>query len=175
MTREEAKDLFRNDKDAYGRPRGIMKKIDMIFDSFEKVKPKVKSAFKLRTRLERLTTEALNEIKNIKKHATKEEIERLNFETFNPKRASFCIYGQMTGSCYSDRAIELGPKCYQSSYVGFTEGKIDLRSGKAFTALEKYVAYADPQINRNIIDFIKGERTSLGLPYLKLIVSEQEG
>lgn len=36
MTREEAKQLFRDDKDAYGKPRGIMKKIDMIYDDFEK-------------------------------------------------------------------------------------------------------------------------------------------
>jgi hypothetical protein len=36
MNREEAKELFRNDKDAYGKPRSIMHKIDQIFDDFEK-------------------------------------------------------------------------------------------------------------------------------------------
>ena len=36
MTREEAKELFRNDRDSYGKPRKIMTKIDMIFDDFEK-------------------------------------------------------------------------------------------------------------------------------------------
>jgi len=35
MTREEAKAMFRNDVDAYGKPKGIMKKIDKIFDDFE--------------------------------------------------------------------------------------------------------------------------------------------
>ena len=35
MTRDEAKELFRNDKDAYGKPRSIMHKIDKIFDEFE--------------------------------------------------------------------------------------------------------------------------------------------
>jgi hypothetical protein len=35
MTREEAKDLFRKDKDSYGKPKGIMGKIDLIYDDFE--------------------------------------------------------------------------------------------------------------------------------------------
>jgi len=35
MTREEAKQLFREDKDAYGKPKAIMTKIDKIYDEFE--------------------------------------------------------------------------------------------------------------------------------------------
>jgi len=35
MKREEAKDLFRKDKDAYGKPKSIMHKVDKIFDDFE--------------------------------------------------------------------------------------------------------------------------------------------
>ena len=35
MTRKEAKDLFRNDKDSYGKPRAVMTKIDEIYDDFE--------------------------------------------------------------------------------------------------------------------------------------------
>ena len=35
MTREEAKELFRQDKDTYGKPRKIMTKIDKIYDDFE--------------------------------------------------------------------------------------------------------------------------------------------
>lgn len=33
ITREEAKEMFRNDKDSFGKPKGIMGKIDMIYDS----------------------------------------------------------------------------------------------------------------------------------------------
>ena len=44
MTREEAKDLFRNDKDAYGKPRAIMHKIDQIFDAFENPPPPAEGA-----------------------------------------------------------------------------------------------------------------------------------
>ena len=37
MNREEAKELFRSDKDAYGKPKHIMKNIDKIYDDFESV------------------------------------------------------------------------------------------------------------------------------------------
>jgi hypothetical protein len=36
MTREEAKKMFREDRDAYGKPKAIMHKIDQIFNEFEK-------------------------------------------------------------------------------------------------------------------------------------------
>lgn len=36
MEREEAKLLFKNDKDSYGKPRAVMTKLDKIFDEFEK-------------------------------------------------------------------------------------------------------------------------------------------
>lgn len=36
MTREEAKELFRKDKDSYGKPKAVMSKLDKIYDDFEK-------------------------------------------------------------------------------------------------------------------------------------------
>lgn len=39
MTREEAKELFRSNKDAYGKPKHIMKNIDKIYDDVEKEEP----------------------------------------------------------------------------------------------------------------------------------------
>ena len=41
MTREEAKEMFRNDKDSYGKPKAIMSKIDKIFDDFEEEKEEI--------------------------------------------------------------------------------------------------------------------------------------
>ena len=35
MTREEAKEIFRNDKDSYGKPKAVMTKINKIYDDFE--------------------------------------------------------------------------------------------------------------------------------------------
>lgn len=38
MTREEAKEMFRKNRDLYGRPCHIMKNIDRIYNDFEKEK-----------------------------------------------------------------------------------------------------------------------------------------
>jgi hypothetical protein len=35
MNREQAKQMFRDDKDAYGKPKAVMSKIDKIYDEFE--------------------------------------------------------------------------------------------------------------------------------------------
>jgi len=35
MDREQAKELFRGDKDSYGKPKQIMAKLDIIFDDFD--------------------------------------------------------------------------------------------------------------------------------------------
>lgn len=43
MTRDEAKNMFRGDKDSYGKPRAVMNKIDMIYDEFE---PELQLSFK---------------------------------------------------------------------------------------------------------------------------------
>lgn len=35
MTREQAKDLFRNDYNSYGKPKAIMAKVDKVYDVVE--------------------------------------------------------------------------------------------------------------------------------------------
>lgn len=35
MNREQAKKMFREDKDSYGKPKAVMSKIDKIYDEFE--------------------------------------------------------------------------------------------------------------------------------------------
>ena len=49
----------------------------------------------------------LHEVNMLKKHATKEEISKLNFTKFDPSNLRNCIYGQMSGSCENERAKEL--------------------------------------------------------------------
>ncbi len=58
------------------------------------------------------TTEDLNnlvieEAKKLKDNTTLEERYQLNFSTLKTKKRDSCIYGQMTGDCFSERAIEL--------------------------------------------------------------------
>lgn len=53
----------------------------------------------------------LEEITNLKQYATKEEINKLDFTDLNPNLRYSCIYGQMTGNCWSPRALELITLC----------------------------------------------------------------
>lgn len=52
-----------------------------------------------------------SELKNLRKNATQEELIKLGKNRINPDNRYMCIYGQMTGDCCSDRAIELIRNC----------------------------------------------------------------
>lgn len=67
-------------------------------------------------RLKKMKELAVKEATNLKKHATKQEIDNLNLFTFDPTSESRCIYGQMTGECYSERSVELIQKCCTRVY-----------------------------------------------------------
>lgn len=56
------------------------------------------------------------EAKNLKKNATKEELNKLDFDYLSPESRSSCIYGQMTDSCFSSRAAQLIFKCTKRVY-----------------------------------------------------------
>jgi hypothetical protein len=51
--------------------------------------------------------DVMHEIEMLKKHATKAEKNRLNFDELRPYNAERCIYGQMTGDCRTKRAHKL--------------------------------------------------------------------
>lgn len=51
-----------------------------------------------------------HEVKTLRKLATKNEINNLDFKSFSPKAEHSCIYGQMTGYRASKRAKELMDK-----------------------------------------------------------------
>src|SRR5690349_22682986 len=59
----------------------------------------------------------VDEAKKLKQYATSEEKAALDFQTFNPENAYMCIYGQLTGNCYSTRASELIVQCAKRVYV----------------------------------------------------------
>lgn len=56
------------------------------------------------------------EAKSLKKYAYKKELKKLNFKNFSSSNIFKCIYGQMTGDCFSDRASELIYKCAARIY-----------------------------------------------------------
>jgi hypothetical protein len=93
------------------------------------------------------------EVKAIKKMATSKEIERLDFETFNPKLPRFCIYGQLTGYCRNKRANKLIKSCCKREII------IDYLD---LSPLENYITYSGSK-NKMIIDYLKGDIKTLKL------------
>ena len=78
-------------------------------------------------------------VKMLKKHAFKTELIKLNLETFDQRRVSECIYGQMTGHCGSKRAKRLMDKsCIRVFNVSDKEG-VDNLNGKSFTSIRKSI------------------------------------
>ncbi len=100
----------------------------------------------------------------LRKHATKEEINRLRLDTINGFNSNSCIYGQMTAtSCNSERAVELLNRCanpFSSSNI-VVRPKIDYsnfddRIGYAnvYSAIEVYICQPGAKIS-DLIGLIK--------------------
>lgn len=51
------------------------------------------------------------EAAKLKANAAPEELGNLDFERLSPLHVNQCIYGEMTGHCESQRALELLSKC----------------------------------------------------------------
>jgi hypothetical protein len=105
------------------------------------------------------------ELDTIKAKATKEEIGRLNLNTFNHTHTENCIYGQMTGNCDSVRANELGPKIYRDPpsrrYSPFSYQSF--KNGIFITALEKYLYMVHEPKHKEIIQYLKGDLNTIKL------------
>ena len=75
------------------------------------------------------------EAKNLKENATKKELKKLDFDELKPNHHESCIYGQMTGSCFSKRAVELINGCAPS----LLDGKISDEFDTTELKLRKFV------------------------------------
>jgi len=111
--------------------------------------------------------EVCDEINTIKEKTTQRELNRLNIDDFDYKSSSNCIYGQMTGGCFSKRAIKLHPKKYDqiSDYEIFDKktcfSKLLKKPGNYFTALEQYLYICSKNKEKQIIQYLKGELDEL--------------
>lgn len=124
------------------------------------------------------------ELDAIKINATKKEINKLNIKIFNHLDSDCCIYGQMTGSCISNRAKIIYTKLYKSitdsSFIGtglqhFKFSLHDFTEGSNFTPLEKYLfmcskrdknleKYYDPSLkHKQIVSYLKGKINTIKL------------
>ncbi len=131
--------------------------------------------------------DVMHEIEMLKKHATPEEIGRLDFNNFRPSGITSCIYGQMTYKCTSDRAKELmGASCIRQMKLssgctdlnqkgfetisGMINGPYDSRTWNRYgsrdwsylSALEGYINLKGAK-NKEIISYLKGEIPKLTL------------
>lgn len=123
------------------------------------------------------------EASKLKKNATPQEIERLDFQILDPEHKRKCIYGQLTKDCFSTRAHELINKCAERVYeqdrrkVDFSHSRLNgkpkfetnskyeeqERNGH-FSPIECFITFKENQDNGNneaIIDYLKGETKTL--------------
>lgn len=131
--------------------------------------------------------EVINEAIALRKHATKEERGRLDFSKLRVMSQWECIYGQITGDCFSRRAAELIALCctryfhsgavrhgnYMGQVIDNANGTkkpidfISTRSGNAlgykyYSAIEAYITLPDAK-NKNLIAYLRGEAETLNL------------
>lgn len=123
----------------------------------------------MKTGTKKYFEQVMQEIEGIKKNATQEEISKLNLDSLDADHYKRCIYGQMTGDCFSERSDFLIGECCLSLSANSINEKFEIeksipRTGEDnnFTLLEHCIAQY-PNNNENIIAYLKGEINSLTL------------
>ena len=123
----------------------------------------------------------IKEAKALKSNATKDELANLNFGRLNPTEHTQCIYGQMTGSCFSPRAEKLIFECAtkfidgsideevsdvkECRTVDIENGRRDKRSGDVyFSPIEMFIAQNNENDNKILINFLSGKIKTLKFP-----------
>lgn len=105
----------------------------------------------------------IHEIKGIREHATLEERNDLFFAYLDPRHENKCIYGQMTGSCYSKRAKEIANHISPLIVGDVTRRTPMIISGSkdnGFTILEWFIV-EHPAANAQIIAYLREETDEL--------------
>ena len=108
----------------------------------------------------------IDEAAKLREHATESELNRINLQTFNPECKHTCIYGQMSGNCFSARAINLLKECAKPYSVdnqltiepcgnSFTYSEM-----RSFSPIEFYICQYGAK-NATLIEYLRGERESI--------------
>lgn len=137
---------------------------------------------------EQLKEDVKKEAEALRVHATAEELAKLSIDELRPSNVSHCIYGQMTGNCYSFRAATLINKCckryfrksimpdffkHNTSFENIQMGVngivvkdfVEHRTKcdeVHFSAIEAYILLHEAK-NANLIAYLKGETNTLEL------------
>lgn len=112
------------------------------------------------------------EAKALLKYATKTELKKLSFN-IDPDHTKGCVYGKMTGHCYSERAAELILKCASKTCYGLcdpiigtkpTKKKLDGFRRSNHSPIEAFIFQRYNQENGNnkiLIKYLKGKTKKL--------------
>lgn len=138
---------------------------------------------------DQLKEDVRKEAEALRIHATKEERDKLSIVTLSPSNTDRCIYGQMTGNCFSLRAAELIHGCCaryfkhnvvpalfdgQSNMVrirqyvngttvnDFIKDRSESSPESHFSAIEAYILLPEAR-NANLIAYLRGETETLEL------------
>lgn len=129
---------------------------------------------------ENLKDDVRKEAENLRKYATKEELEKLDFDKLDSSDRTRCIYGQMTGNCFSQRSAELINNCAITHFeelpdaveemIGyviekelfFLQKRTDPWVPTSYSAIEAYICLPEAK-NANLISYLRGETETLEL------------
>lgn len=124
------------------------------------------------------------EAENLRNNSTEEERAKLNISMLDPDERKHCIYGQMTGSCFSHRSHRLITECCERVYHALPErlitscnifessqlngkpkiSKYGDRASHWFSPIEAFITIPHNQETRNneiLIDYIKGNTDTI--------------
>jgi len=129
---------------------------------------------------EQLKEDVRKEAEALKIHATKEELNNLNYKLLDPYNHARCIYGMATGSCINQRAAYLVDKCAIRYFEDWADNadeldeqvtdkpnnSIELRTSESeyypYSAIEAYIALPEAQ-NASLVSYLRGETDTLEL------------
>jgi len=128
---------------------------------------------------EKLLELVKQEADNIKVHATQAEKDKLDIDNFSGLFPTTCLYGQLTGNCFSDRATELLNLCtmpFTPDLKRFTPSTSN-RSFKDFRQYSpiEYLIFqgCSKKDEQNLIDYIQGKNDTLELNLIHTNYKEQ--
>lgn len=118
----------------------------------------------------RLKLAVIEESTKLRQNARPSERARLNYFELSPQNTFLCIYGQMTGNCFSRRSSVLLELCavpYSSSLERSRNPNLDsfpkFRYARdTFSAIEFYIVQPKAK-NKKLVEFIRGEINDLQL------------
>lgn len=115
------------------------------------------------------------EAKKLRNLCTKVEKNKLDFYNLAPQRKRSCIYGQLTGNCFSRRANNLIVECCERIIIGKLNTKRFHINGKPkpysgikrignWSPIEAFIMYRKNTNNGNnkmLVSYLKGETKTL--------------